>query len=118
MGQCRISPSVERRPFRRLFFWKGFPADVRSEGTFDGQTYAVNSGENDSFLYYDKQILKKAGIGLPWAPKTWAQVISAAEAIKKAEPTVSPLFLAAGTDVGTNAILQGGGNLLTAPSRR
>jgi multiple sugar transport system substrate-binding protein len=93
-------------------FWKGFPTDVRSEGTFGGQTYAVNSGENDSFLYYDKDILKKAGIATPWLPKTWAQVISAAQAIKKAEPTVSPLFLAAGTDVGTNAILQGGGNLL------
>jgi multiple sugar transport system substrate-binding protein len=93
-------------------WWKGFPKDVRSEGTSGGVTYAVNSGENDSFIYYDKSVLQKAGVSLPWEPKNWQDIISAGQAIKRAEPNVVPIWLAAGTDVGTNAILQGGGNLL------
>jgi len=43
----------------------------------------VSSGENNVGLYYDKAILTKAGIKLPWQPKTWQDIITAAQAIKK-----------------------------------
>lgn len=93
-------------------WWKGFPSNVQSEGTFGGNTYAVDDGENDSFLFYDKAILRKAGISLPWHPTTWQQIISAGQAVKKAEPSVSAIYVEAGTEVGALAVDQAGGNLL------
>jgi multiple sugar transport system substrate-binding protein len=93
-------------------WWKGYPAVVQSEGTFSGTTYAVNQGENDNGLYYNKVMFKKAGIPVPWKPTNWAQVISAAQKIKKAVPGVSPLFVIGGTAGGANSVLLGVGNLL------
>ena len=93
-------------------WWKKFPAVVQSEGTFGGKVYAVNHGENTSLLYYNASLLAKAGIAMPWNPKNWAAILSAAEAVKGHDPNVTPLWLAAGTGSGTNGILQGGGNLI------
>jgi multiple sugar transport system substrate-binding protein len=93
-------------------WWAKFPAVVQSEGTFGGKTYAVNHGENTSLLYYNAQLLAKAGVAMPWKPKNWAAILTAAEAVKKHDPNVTPLWLAAGTGSGTNGILQGGGNLI------
>jgi multiple sugar transport system substrate-binding protein len=93
-------------------WWGGFPAVIQNAGTFDGTTYAVNQGENDNGIYYNKVMFKKAGIPLPWDPTTWAQVISAAQKIKKAVPGVSPLFVIGGTAGGSNGVLLGVGNLL------
>ena len=54
-------------------WWSTFPKVVQSEGTVGGQVYAVDQGENDEFIYYDKAIFKKAGLPTNWAPKNWAQ---------------------------------------------
>lgn len=93
-------------------WWHNFPAVVQSEGTFNGNVYAVDHGENTSLLYYNKDLLAKAGVKMPWAPKNWSQIISAAQAVKQHDGNVVPLWLAAGTGSGTNGILQGGGNLI------
>ena len=69
-------------------------------------------GENNNGLYYDKAILQKAGIKLPWQPKTWADIITAAKAIKKAEPKIIPLWTDAGTSAGPNGAGYGILNLL------
>jgi multiple sugar transport system substrate-binding protein len=76
----------------------------------------VSAGENNNGIYYDKAILQKAGISLPWQPKTWQDIITAAQAIKKAEPKVSPLWLNAGTSAGPNGAGYGILNLLAGSS--
>jgi multiple sugar transport system substrate-binding protein len=93
-------------------WWQHFPKVVQSEGTFNGNVYAVNHGENTSLLYYNKDLLATAGVKLPWEPKNWAQILNAAKAVKAHDKNVIPLWLAAGTGSGTNGILQGGGNLI------
>lgn len=93
-------------------WWSHFPAVVQSEGRFGGKVYAVNHGENTSLLYYNSQLLARAGIPGTWQPKTWADILTAARAVKAHVPGVIPLWLAAGTGSGTNGILQGGGNLI------
>lgn len=93
-------------------WWRNIPPVVQSEGTFSGNVYAVDHGENTSLLYYNKDLLAKAGVKLPWAPRNWAQVLAAAQAVKQHDSDVIPLWLAAGTGSGTNGILQGGGNLI------
>src|SRR5580693_3987224 len=56
-----------------------YPKVIQNEGLINGKIYAVSSGENNVGLYYDKAILTKAGLALPWQPKNWADIISAAE---------------------------------------
>lgn len=93
-------------------WWKGFPKVVQTEGMSNGKVYAVDQGENDEFIYYNKADLAKAGIPLPWHPKTWQDILTAAEQIKAHVPNVSPLWLNAGTSQGASGILQGAGNLI------
>jgi multiple sugar transport system substrate-binding protein len=93
-------------------WFKEYPKVIQNEGLIKGNIYAVSSGENNNGLYYDKAILTKAGIKLPWQPKTWQDIITAAQAIKKAEPKVIPLWLNAGTAAGPNGAGYGILNLL------
>jgi len=93
-------------------WWKNFPAVVQSEGTFSGTTYAVDQGENVSAMLYNVKMFKKAGIALPWKPKTMADVLTAAKKIKAAIPNVAPLWLEGSTGSGAGGALQGVNNLI------
>jgi multiple sugar transport system substrate-binding protein len=93
-------------------FWSTFPKVIQNESRINGHVYAVNTGENDSAIYYNKAMLTKAGIKLPWRPKTWAQIISAAKKVKAANLGVVPLWAAAGTSAGAGGVLQGSANLV------
>ena len=93
-------------------WWSHFPAVVQSEGTFSGNVYAVDQGENDSALLYNMQMFKKAGIAVPWQPKTWQDIITAAQKIKAKVPGVTPIWLNAGTGSGANGLLQGINNFI------
>jgi multiple sugar transport system substrate-binding protein len=93
-----------------------YPTVIQNEGKIGGKVYAVSAGENNNGIYYDKSILEKAGIKLPWQPKNWQDIITAAKAIKKAEPSVIPLWLNAGTAAGPNGAGYGILNLLAGSS--
>ena len=93
-------------------WWSAFPKVIQNESRINGHVYAVNTGENDSAIYYNKAMLKKAGIKLPWRPRTWAQILSAAKKVKAANPGVVPLWAAAGTSAGAGGVLQGSANMV------
>jgi multiple sugar transport system substrate-binding protein len=93
-------------------FWTGMPAGVQAISTINGQVYAVNAGNNDSAILYNKPMLQKAGIPMPWQPKTWQDILTAALAVKKHDPGVWPLWMAAGVAAGPTNVLQGIGNLI------
>jgi multiple sugar transport system substrate-binding protein len=93
-------------------FWTGMPSGVQAMSTINGNVYAVNAGNNDSAILYNKTMLKAAGIKLPWAPKTWQDILTAAAAVKKKDPGVWPLWLAAGVAAGPTNVLQGIGNMI------
>jgi multiple sugar transport system substrate-binding protein len=93
-------------------WWKQFPKVIQGEGVFQGKTYAVNTGENDSQLYYNMDLFKKAGLPVPWTPHNWNDILSAARTIKAKLPHIIPVWLNAGSSSGDNGILQGAGNLL------
>ena len=100
-------------------WWPKFPKAIQAEGTFDGKVYAVNTGENDSQLYYNMDIFKQAGLPIPWQPHNWNDILAAARQIKQKVPQIIPVWLNAGSSSGDNGILQGAGNLLlgsTAPT--
>jgi multiple sugar transport system substrate-binding protein len=93
-------------------FWTGMPKGVQEMSTIGGKVYAVNAGNNDSGLVYNKIMLEKAGIKMPWVPKTWADILTAAKAVHKSDPKVSALWIGAGVGAGPTNILQGIGNLI------
>jgi multiple sugar transport system substrate-binding protein len=97
-------------------WFKEFPKVIQGEGEFNGKIYAVNVGENDSALMYNMKMFKKAGIPVPWKPKTWQDIVTAAAKIKKALPGVTPLWLNAGTGSGANGLLQGINNFIVGSS--
>jgi multiple sugar transport system substrate-binding protein len=82
-------------------WWRGFPTVVKSEADSNGQIYGVDTVENTTALMYSEPVFKKAGLPVPWHPKTWAAVLAAAEKIKATDPKVIPLFMQAGTGSGT-----------------
>lgn len=94
-------------------WWKSFPKSVQGETEINGTYYAVNHGENTNALWYNTTIFKKAHISLPWKPKTWADVLAAAEKIHAALPKVVPMWAAGGNAIGTIGIENNAGNFLT-----
>ena len=93
-------------------FWTGMPAGVKAMSTINGNVDAVNAGNNDSAILYNKSMLEAAGIAMPWQPKTWQDILTAAAAVKKKDPSVYPLWLAAGVAAGPTNVLQGLGNMI------
>jgi multiple sugar transport system substrate-binding protein len=93
-------------------WWQNFPAVVQSEGRFGGHVYAVNQGENDSALLYNKTMFRKAGLPVPWKPTSWNDILVAARKLKAALPGVIPLWLNAGSGSGANGLLQGINNFI------
>ena len=43
-------------------FWSKFPKNVQDMGRFNGTLYAINCGNNDSAVVYNKTMLAKAGV--------------------------------------------------------
>src|SRR5262249_2477450 len=70
--------------------WKEIPHNVQFESAVNGQIYGVINGNNNCGLFYDRLYFKKAGLTTNWHPRTWADVINAARAIKKSVHGVFP----------------------------
>jgi multiple sugar transport system substrate-binding protein len=98
-------------------FWPDTPAAVKTMSTFGGNVYAINSGNNVSMMIYNKAMLKKAGVAVPWKPKTWNDILSAARKVKASNPGVIPLWLHAGASIGPFVgLAQTSGNLIDGSS--
>jgi multiple sugar transport system substrate-binding protein len=96
--------------------WTEQPKIVQQMSTVGGQVYAINSGNNDSAIYYNKTMLAKAGVKLPWKPTNWQDILTAAAMVKKANPGVWPLWLVSGTPAADIGVLQGSANMLDGTS--
>ncbi|MEW2403661.1 extracellular solute-binding protein [Streptomyces sp. NPDC046862] len=89
--------------------WSKFvPASkVAARGASDGKTYGVPDGTDTRGIWYNKQLFEKAGIAVPWQPKTWDDVLSAARKLKAKVPGVVPMNLYTGTAGGEASSMQG-----------
>ena len=97
-------------------FWSAFPKVIQDESRISGKVYAVNTGENNTAIYYNTAMLKQAGISVPWQPKSWDDLLSAARAVKASGQKVIPFWTAAGTSAGAGGVLQGSANLVYGSS--
>ncbi|WP_420000537.1 extracellular solute-binding protein [Streptomyces boninensis] len=73
----------------------------------DGKTYGIPDGTDTRGLWFDKAILKKAGLPEDWQPKNWDEILDAARTIKKKVPGVIPLNVYTGKPAGEMATMQG-----------
>ena len=88
--------------------WSQYTATAKSSALgADGKTYGVPMGTDTRALYYNKTLFKQAGLPVPWQPKTWADVLAAAETIKAKLPGVTPLNVYSGKGAGEGATMQG-----------
>ena len=79
--------------------FKLFGPAVRQGGVAGPHVWQLVSGVVDFELYYNAKQFKRAGLPVPWHPKNWAQVLTAARKIKQDVPGVTPLWLYAGNKV-------------------
>jgi len=93
-------------------FWAGIPKNVQNIGDYNNTVYAVNDGNNDFGVFYNKVMFKEAGLPTNWAPKNWNDILVAARAIHKKLPKVGALWLAGGVAAGPTNVLQGISNLI------
>jgi len=97
-------------------FWASFPKVIQDESKINGKVYAVNTGENNSALYYNTSMLQKAGVTVPWQPKNWDDLLAAARAVKASGQKVVAFWAPAGTSAGAGGVLQGSANMVYASS--
>jgi multiple sugar transport system substrate-binding protein len=88
--------------------WSQFPANSRQAGEgADGKLYGIPMGTDTRALWYNKDVLKKAGISVPWQPKSWNDILDAAKKIKSSEPGVIPFNIYSGKGTGEGSTMQG-----------
>ena len=74
--------------------------------SYQGQVYALPTDTDVRMLWYDLSNFEKAGIATPWEPKTWDDVLEAAQKLKDAGVRY-PFQLPAGTKQAEAATMQG-----------
>jgi multiple sugar transport system substrate-binding protein len=73
----------------------------------DGKTYGVPMGTDTRALWYNKDLFKQAGLTVPWEPKSWNDILTAARTIKAKLPGVTPLNVYSGKAAGEGSTMQG-----------
>jgi multiple sugar transport system substrate-binding protein len=88
--------------------WSDYYPSAKSAVTaVNGHVYGVPMETDARGLWYNKQLFARAGLPVPWHPTTWADVLAAAETIKKKLPGVIPLNVYSGTPSGEGTTMQG-----------
>lgn len=80
---------------------------MQSITTFNGHNYGIMDGTDDRLVWYNKDIFQKAGLSTDWQPKSWADILQAAQTIKSKVPGVIPLNLYSGVPMDEASTMQG-----------
>ena len=62
--------------------WKEWPQWVKDGVTINGKVYAIQMDSGTLPLFYRKDLFRKAGLPVPWQPKSWDELLDAARTIK------------------------------------
>ncbi|HUT55988.1 MAG TPA: extracellular solute-binding protein [bacterium] len=89
-------------PVREQYF-----APIREMGSFRGHVYQVIWNADLRMIFYNREIFRRAGLALPWRPRSWDDILAAGRTIKERCPGVTPLQLDAGTVMGEASTMQG-----------
>jgi multiple sugar transport system substrate-binding protein len=85
-----------------------FPDSVKQAAKGgDGKIYGVPISTDTRGLWYQKDVFAKAGITVPWEPKTWNDVLTAARTIKQKVPGAIPFSMYSTKIHGEASTMQG-----------
>lgn len=83
------------------------PASRKAVTGQDGKVYAVPTHTDTRALWFQRDVLAKAGLPGDWAPHSWDELLEAARTIKKKVPGTTPFFMFSGKAQGEKASMQG-----------
>ncbi|NPA97474.1 MAG: extracellular solute-binding protein [Crenarchaeota archaeon] len=96
--------------------WQYYPEPMKKIVTWFGHVYGIMIDTDVRMLWYRKDIFKMCGLPVPWQPKSWQDIIKAAEKLKSCAPKIEkalginefyPLYFPAGTKWGEATTMQG-----------
>jgi multiple sugar transport system substrate-binding protein len=64
-------------------------------------------GTDTRALWYNTQLFRKAGIKVPWQPKSWKDILTTLRTLKAKLPGVTPYNIYSGTPAGEASTMQG-----------
>ncbi|CAH0346489.1 ABC transporter substrate-binding protein [Bacillus sp. CECT 9360] len=87
--------------------WDNFTENVKN-GVMaqDGKVYGVPYNTDSRGIWYNKDIFKKAGLPVPFEPKTWDDILQAARTIKEKSPGIVPIWMNSGKATGEATSMQ------------
>ena len=87
--------------------YKYYQKGLLDVASYNGHVYGLPTDTDVRMLWYNKADFTKAGIAMPWQPKTWQDVIDTATKVKAATGIENAFVLPAGTKQGEAATMQG-----------
>lgn len=88
--------------------WAHISEGSRALMSYKGKDYGLALGTDVRAIFVRKSLLKAAGLDPDnFQPKSWAELLDAARAVKKANPDSFPLQLNAGVNMGEATTMQG-----------
>nr|WP_245645029.1 extracellular solute-binding protein [Peribacillus loiseleuriae] len=88
--------------------WANFTENVKKGvSAEDGKVYGVPYNTDSRGIWYNKDLFAKAGLPVPWEPRTWDDILHAARTIKEKSPAgVIPLWMNSGKATGVATSMQ------------
>ncbi|MGJ8527008.1 ABC transporter substrate-binding protein [Maritalea sp.] len=88
--------------------WSLYFGSLKSISTINNEVRGIPVYTDVRMLWYNRAVLKQAGIELPWEPKNWTDILDAAEKVKANVPEVDyPIYFPVGTKLGEATTMQG-----------
>lgn len=88
--------------------WDNYFGSLKEISTISGSVRGIPVYTDVRMLWYNRAIFEKAGIEQPWQPKTWADILDAAEKVKATNPDVDyPIYFPVGTKLAEATTMQG-----------
>ncbi|ELZ1276086.1 extracellular solute-binding protein [Enterococcus faecium] len=87
--------------------WSNYTENLKVGSTAqDGKLYAIPGTSDSRGIWYNKNVFKKAGLPEDWQPNNWAEIIEAAEKVKKTQPDVIPFGMGVAKANGESVSMQ------------
>lgn len=86
--------------------WDQIPEAVQGAASYKDERYGISQGTDGRVIYFNKQLFAKAELPADWQPKSWEDILTAAEKLKQVKG-VTPLQVNAGTAMGEATTMQG-----------
>ncbi len=86
--------------------WKHVLPATRAMGTWRGHTYVLPLNTDVRGIYYRMDLFRKAGLPVPWRPRSWQDILDAGEALRRAGVRI-PIQWCAGASYGEATTMQG-----------